>query len=106
MSYDYSKFTLSYRMKAWTFVNAKPMTTAQLARAMDISDYKGMQLMESLVRSGSVAVLPNGKYRTTDKLPRKKIAPPRPVNLEPKLKPNGTTRLRVPNSVWQWGAFV
>jgi len=98
--------SLAMRTKAWELLSAKPMTSGELGAALKITEYRVNQMVAAMLLHGTLAKMPSGRLRSTDKRPKMNETPPRSATLDTKPRSNGTTPLRVPNSVWQWWAFV
>lgn len=99
-------FTIEAKQRAWDIAHAKPIDAAHLAIVMNISDFKAGSLIRSMMNEGYLAKLPNGTVRVTEIRPEKAAGRPKVAALDAAPVNRGKTRLSVPNSVWQWGAFV
>lgn len=99
-------FTIEAKQRAWDIAHATPTNASHLAIVMNITEFKAGRLLKSMINEGYMAKLPDGTVRVTETRPEKAAGRPKVASLDVTPINRGLTRLRVPNSVWQWGAFV
>lgn len=92
------------RRLIWETLADCPMTQAQLVVTTGLSEAVVRSAVASMINLKVLAQLPSKALRVTGTNPlATKVKETTPTM---RLRNSKTTPLKVPNSVWQWGAFV